>query len=627
MPSSTRRNRKCCWNSVHSSSVGSRYSSKIIRIIALLRAAVARYRFGRPAAVAVALYLTAAAVAAGYDGGRWFAVVATADFWLWDDGARLLPAAIGVLNAWALWQILRGPASPRAEALPRDVVWLRRLLYADVAGDLLLWELLDDLSGVAEYAASWAVWTATMLLLVRALTGVSARFRIIALGLGLTGVLAAALRPFAEIPLLTASLLLAMATLGCKAMIIAGQGRDQRFSAVTVAIGWTALLVPQVYSLLQVGRVTIDGLSLAVRALDGLIVVWAARTAHELAAAPGPGVAAPGTGRTPRLLAAAAVVLVLPMAIVGAEGDARLTYTAADEHCRDRLRPAAGLGFEERRRSFLCLARGETFAADRMFPEDLADQRVLAYGAQLCALPGDQERNALHERAGGTGDAIELAAALEYLCPGIVARQNADAHRRQAERDLQEATWKAEANARCADSWPGVRARRQGTAAYMLFEGGGYAVFDDRDDSAGDPGDIYGDDADIFDAIEDGFIDAAGSSAAIVTFEENAAMCLTVKAFDSAPPLRLTGWDKVVEVGIASRSGRLGVPTYPEGGDSGAAGPLPDLAVAGPGHYRLRVHARTLPWDENDPDAPLEEHLIVVYPGRSTEKVVYRPRG
>ncbi|MEV4017336.1 hypothetical protein AB0J35_43270 [Nonomuraea angiospora] len=534
-----------------------------------------------------------------------------------------------MLNAWALWQILRGPASPRAGALPRDVVWLRRLLYADVAGDLLLWELLDAVSGIAEYAASWAMWTATMFLLVRALAGVSARFRIIALGLGLTGVLGAALRPFTEVPLLSASLLVAMATLGCKAMIIAGQGRDGRFSAVTVAIGWTALLVPQVYSLLQVGWVTFDGLSLAVHALDGLIVVWAVRTAHELAA-PGPGVTAPGTGRTPQLLAVAAVVLVLPMTVVGAEGDARLTYTAADEGCRDRLRPATGLGPEERRRSFLCLARGETFAADTMFPEDLADQRILAYGAQLCALPGDRERHALHERAGGTADTIELAAALEYLCPGIVARQNADAQRRQAERDRQEAAWKAEANARCADPWPRARARRQGTTAYMLSEGGGYAVFDDRDDSAGDPGDIYGGDgeaADIFDAIEDGFIDAAGSSAAIVTYQENAAMCLTVKAFDSAPPLRLTGWDQVVEVGIASRSGRLVVPTYPEGGGSGAAGPLPDLAVAGPGHYRLRVHARTLPWDENDPDALLEEHLLVVYPGRSTDKVVYRPPG
>ncbi|MEU6744555.1 hypothetical protein [Streptosporangium sandarakinum] len=196
-----------------------------------------------------------------------------------------------MLNAWALWQILRGPASPRAGALPRDVVWLRRLLYADVAGDMLLWELLDDVSGVAEYAASWAVWAATMVLLVRALAGVTARFRIIALELGLTGVLTAALRPFTEGPLLTASFLLGMATVGCEEMIIAGQGRDERFSAATAAIGWTALLVPQVYALLQAGRLTFDGLSLAVHALDGLIVVWAARTAHELAA-PGPGVAA-----------------------------------------------------------------------------------------------------------------------------------------------------------------------------------------------------------------------------------------------------------------------------------------------------------------------------------------------
>ncbi|MFD0474119.1 hypothetical protein ACFQ0B_42150 [Nonomuraea thailandensis] len=353
------------------------------------------------------------------------------------------------------------------------------------------------------------------------------------------------------------------------------------------------------------------------------------RTAHEGAAVAGPGVAAPATRRTPWLLTAATVVLVLPMA-VGSERDARLTYTAADESCRDRLRPAAGLGPEERRRSFLCLARGGTFAAATMFPEDLADQRVLAYGTELCALPGDRERHALHERAGGTADSIELAAALEYLCPGIVARQNAEAGRRQAERDLEEALWKALANARCADPWPGVRARRQGTAAYMLFEGGGYAVFDDRDDSAGEPGYLYDesdDVADLFDAGQDGFIDAVGSAAAIVTDEENSAMCMTVKAFDRAPPLRLTGWDHVVEVGITSRSGRLVVPAYPEGGDSGAVAPLPGLAVAGPGRYRLRVHTRTRPWDENDPRAPLEEHLLVVFPGRSAEKVVHRPRG
>ncbi|MBB5136250.1 hypothetical protein HNP84_005994 [Thermocatellispora tengchongensis] len=28
--------------------------------------------------------------------------------------------------------------------------------------------------------------------------------------------------------------------------------------------------------------------------------------------------------------------------------------------------------------------------------------------------------------------------------------------------------------------------------------------------------------------------------------------------------------------------------------------------------------------DESDPDAPVEEHLIVVYPGRSGKKIVHR---
>ncbi|MGP3957708.1 hypothetical protein ACTWPT_17035 [Nonomuraea sp. 3N208] len=40
----------------------------------------------------------------------------------------------------------------------------------------------------------------------------------------------------------------------------------------------------------------------------------------------------------------------------------------------------------------------------------------------------------------------------------------------------------------------------------------------------------------------------------------------------------------------------------------------------------MRVYARHWEWGEADPDAPTEEHLIVVYPGRSTEKIVHRPR-
>ncbi|MFC4010567.1 hypothetical protein ACFOY2_25295 [Nonomuraea purpurea] len=60
------------------------------------------------------------------------------------------------------------------------------------------------------------------------------------------------------------------------------------------------------------------------------------------------------------------------------------------------------------------------------------------------------------------------------------------------------------------------------------------------------------------------------------------------------------------------------------GGEEGAGRALPNLAIKGPGHYRVRAYARA------DEDAvgilPAEWHLIVVYPGRSKKEVVYRSR-
>ncbi|MEU6408506.1 hypothetical protein [Microbispora sp. NPDC046933] len=166
----------------------------------------------------------------------------------------------------------------------------------------------------------------------------------------------------------------------------------------------------------------------------------------------------------------------------------------------------------------------------------------------------------------------------------------------------------AEANARCRDPWPRLRARRQGTAAYFLFEGGGYYVHDPGDTTEGE---------DPYAAVDDGFLGAAGSSAVVMTYGENEPMCLTVKAFGSAPPLRLKGWDQVAEVGVVSRSGRLEVPSYADGGDEGAGARLPNLAVKGPGRYRLRVYARGL-------EGSVEEHLVVAFPGRAVRKISYR---
>ncbi|ACZ86846.1 hypothetical protein [Streptosporangium roseum] len=607
------------------------------------------------AAVVVALYLAAVAVAAASGDLSALSVAATATTWnlsAWGDWLGPLVAGICGLNAWMLWQVLRGPALPRAEGLPRSVVWLRRLLYAGLAGDLVLWELVDELSGTVAYVASLVMWAATLILLVRVVSGVSARFRAIALALGLIGVLTPAPLVLFDGPGLQVISLLGLASLGATVMILIGQRRDGRWSSATIDIGRIALITPLVAPLafpvlgfaFQGEELPFDGPGLVVSALGVFNTVWLARTAHELArpaTRPAAGTAArpadmpaagtaarpadmpavgtatrPATGRGPRL--SVAVALVLPLVVVGAEEDARLSFTGADEGCRERIRPYADTRPQDRWRAFLCLARDDTSTGKPMFPEDLPDQRVLAYGKQLCAVPGVEGRQELLRRAGGSAGTAGLGDALEFLCPGVVAQQRADEARDQAERERELAAWEAEMNARCADPWPKLRARRQGTAAYLLFEGGGYTVFDDRDSTEGAGGDI-------FKAIDDGFIDAAGSSAAITTYGENEPMCLTVKAFGAAPPLRLKGWDRVVEVGVVSRSGRLVVPSYPEGGDSGTIKPLPNLAVDGPGHYRMRVYARPFEWDEDDPDAPVEEHLIIVYPGRSAKKLVHRP--
>ncbi|MFB9527213.1 hypothetical protein [Nonomuraea roseola] len=610
--------------------------SKIIRIVTRIWAAVGQYSFGRTAIVVVALYLAVAAVAAvlaAVSGDlSALSVAATATTWAlrYARGDWLGPVLTGIcgLNAWMLWQVLRGPALPRTEGLARSVVWLRRLLYAGVAGDLVGWELVEELSGTAANVASLLLWATTVILLTRVVCGVSAWFRLIALALGLTGALAPALLLFLSDPDHQTISLLGLASLGWTVMILIGQRRDGRWSNATITIGRIALVVPLALPALglavQSEWLLTEGPELVVNALGMLTTVWLARTAHELArpaSRPAAETATrPAAGHRPLL--SVAVALALPLVVVGAEEGAQLSFTGADEDCLEQIGSYADTRPRDRQQAFLCLARDDTPTGTAMFSEDLPDQRILAHGRKLCAVPGAEERQALLRRAGGQASTGELSDALEFLCPDVIARQRAEEAREQArqerERKRELATWEAEMNARCTDPWPKPRARRQGTAAYLLFEGGGYAVYDDRDSTEGPGGDI-------FKAIDDGFIDAAGSSAAITTDGENEPMCITVKAFGAAPPLRLKGWDRVVEVGVVSRSGRLVVPPYPEGGDSGAIRPLPNLAVDGPGRYRMRVYARTFEWDENDPDAPIEEHLIVIYPGSSTKTIVHRP--
>ncbi|MFB4293233.1 hypothetical protein ACBI99_36720 [Nonomuraea sp. ATR24] len=253
----------------------------------------------------------------------------------------LLLGSCGV-NAWMLWQILRGPALPTAAQPPAGVVWPRRLLYVGVAGDLVLWELLDELPGPVDHVASGAVWTATAILLVRVMRGVSPGFRVAAVTLGLAGALAPPLWLLLDAADARPAGLAAAGC--CVAMILAGQRRDGRWSGLTVGIGWVALLFWPVSHLsalaLPGGELLFHYPWLGSIPLGACHTVWLARTAHELAA-PTVG-SAPGitTGRVPRLFAA--TVLALPLVVVGAEAGARYGFTGPGAGCRERIGPYAG---------------------------------------------------------------------------------------------------------------------------------------------------------------------------------------------------------------------------------------------------------------------------------------------
>ncbi|MEN3536617.1 hypothetical protein AAH991_15995 [Microbispora sp. ZYX-F-249] len=488
--------------------------------------------------------------------------------------------AILALKAWMLRQVLTFPrqAGPHGG---RRVVWLRRLLYLTVAHAVVLRLPAGLLPGFLEDSVELALWGPTQVLFALVLSGWWVRLCAVAaapaasaalvehwlLPLAIAAMSPRAPSPFPGEPALfpgTLSLkigimLLSLAAPAWQTLVLIGQHRDGRWSRATLAAGWLSLAfspaVPLAGAVLEWAVPSSAWpLPLLVNECgDVMLAVWLARSAHELAApwaAPRP--ARPL--RLPRPIPAAAVILPL-LVLVRPETAPRFTFTGRGEECYGWTRHAV--------------------------LEEAGSERA--------------------SRGAGRN-------ALVFLCPEAAASGEPDLLRPESDVRADADRYVAEENARCRDPWPRLRARRQGTAAYFLFEGGGYGVYD--------PDDTTEEGAGAFDAaVDDGFVAAAGSSVAVMTYGENEPMCLTVKAFGSAPPLRLKGWDQVAEVGVVSRSGRLEVPSY-DGGGEGAGARLPNLAVKGPGRYRLRAYAR-------GPEGA-EEHLVVVFPGRSVEKVVYR---
>jgi hypothetical protein len=84
------------------------------------------------------------------------------------------------------------------------------------------------------------------------------------------------------------------------------------------------------------------------------------------------------------------------------------------------------------------------------------------------------------------------------------------------------------------------------------------------------------------------------------------------EALDGPPPRAdLDAWDEIVEISASAPAGRLAVAALMDSVPPG----LPGLCSAGPGFYRVRVHARGR---DNAPDAashrPVEAYRILTWP-------------
>ncbi|MEO3859010.1 hypothetical protein ABGB08_29200 [Acrocarpospora sp. B8E8] len=529
-------------------------------------------------------------------------------------GVTLLVGTLAV-NVWTLRQVFTLPPRAPRPADPR-VRWLRRLLYLAVADVLVLGSLTDLLlpDRLAD-TFTLLVWGPMQVLFALALTGV---LRGLALTLAVLDVLGMAVEVAdefgADIP--NAFEILDLVYPFWLLLILIGQHRDGRWHRTTTITGWTflitALVLPYVALALERFRdIPTFSIFTALAMFTILNAAWMARSAHELHN-PDPTPTAPRQRSGGLRLLPAVAVLIPVLTLVHPEETARLTYTGWEDECMDWTVLHKKFGDtrpQDRDKAFLCLARSTMDGVPPMFDDTVPDQRILAYGRRLCDATTREEQEALLTQAGSPRPAWGADPSdLVFICPGKISEQQPHLLNSEAAEKASAAAWIAEENAKCTDPWPKVRAKRQGTAAYFLFEGGGYSVFDANDDSEEDS---------FSAAIDDGFVAVTGSSASVMTYNENEPICLTAKAFPAAPPLHLKGWNEVTELSILSRTGHLGIPVMEEGMDEGAGISLPNLALNGPGRYRLRVYAR------GEEFAP-EQHLIVIYPGHSTKKIVYR---
>ncbi|MEV0349069.1 hypothetical protein AB0H88_25115 [Nonomuraea sp. NPDC050680] len=308
--------------------------------------------------------------------------------------------------------------------------------------------------------------------------------------------------------------------------------------------------------------------------------------------------------RSPDVRAAAALAVVLLLVTVPRMDAPIGKVTAASSPVCEPwetaryvpVQPSAG----QRELAFLCLVRQDGEQPGQF--TDVPDDRVVAIGRRLCEAvlrDGAPDRRAEEGPLGTYLRNYETVEALAYLCPEVEQRQDQQAERQQDA----EVAFIEKARARCAKvpgHRPSIRASWTDRATLWSEAGSINAYEDDPDD----------DFPALDNAFTNGLVGTAPGQLTILTADEAMHVCVTGEAYRRRPPVELKGWERVVEVGYRSGNGDLTL-TGDDGGD------LENLAVNGPGRYRVRVHMRGAKAALKREGDARQEFLIMVYPGKS----------
>jgi hypothetical protein len=121
---------------------------------------------------------------------------------------------------------------------------------------------------------------------------------------------------------------------------------------------------------------------------------------------------------------------------------------------------------------------------------------------------------------------------------------------------------------------------------------------------------------------DNGLVGAGAGAAIVSTGIHTGVVALSVQVRDRAPGPDddLGGWDEVVDLSLAAPAGQVRPAALMSDTD-----PFPALTAAGPGDYRIRVHARGRDRNIDGVDEePAEEYHIVVWPQAPEPELVHR---